>query len=477
MPPARPHPIPHRRDSGGTAKLVERLVRSRLMYVIEKWHLLRPEQAGYRSCRSTEEQLSLVSQFISDGLEKGGSTLMLAVDFTAAFDRAHRTRLYRKMLDKGFPPAAVRWVKAFLTRRRARVRVADMLSGLREFRAGFPQGTVLGPVLWDLFLDDLIPLLREGFPPEAVEVVVYADDVTVLVRGPKLETIYEQAQQVLDRLSRWEVDNDARVSLAKTTATVFTPRRTPLPPAQRPRLWYADQSLDEPFRGERRLVENAAHPKLLGVVYDERLTIQAQVQQPRPKLQKRGRVVATLSGTKWGSDLRTLRAVHLAYAQAKRDYGLAAYGPFATADALSGLDTEQYHAACRISGCPQGTRREVALMKAGLASLKQRVDYCAAVQYERCRRLPADNRARLIAEQPGAEEPKKRSWRTRARQVLRSADLAGAPREPLATHARAPPWEGHGPVVFRPHLCRKVTRRDPPERRKAAALDTLAQLP
>eukprot|EP00666_Eupelagonemidae_sp_cell4sb_P018117 gene18117-biopygen41192 len=186
MPPARPHPIPHRRDTSCTAKLVERLVRSRLMYVIEKWHLLRPEQAGYRSCRSTEEQLSLVSQFISDGLEKGWSTLMLAVDFTAAFDRAHRTRLYRKMLDKGFPPAAVRWVKAFLTRRRARVRVADMLSGLREFRAGFPQGTVLGPVLWDLFLDDLIPLLREGFPPEAVEVVVYADDVTVLVRGPKL---------------------------------------------------------------------------------------------------------------------------------------------------------------------------------------------------------------------------------------------------------------------------------------------------
>eukprot|EP00660_Eupelagonema_oceanica_P019526 gene19526-biopygen14884 len=69
------------------AKLVERLVRARLQHVCERWHLLSHEQAGYRSCRSCEEQLALISQYVADGFERGESTVMVAVDFTAAFDR------------------------------------------------------------------------------------------------------------------------------------------------------------------------------------------------------------------------------------------------------------------------------------------------------------------------------------------------------------------------------------------------------
>ena len=73
-------------------------------------------------------------------------------------------RLYRKMLDKGFPPAAVRWIQAFFTRRGTLVRVADMASSLLEFREGFPRDTVLEPILWELFIGDLIPTLGRGGP-------------------------------------------------------------------------------------------------------------------------------------------------------------------------------------------------------------------------------------------------------------------------------------------------------------------------
>eukprot|EP00662_Eupelagonemidae_sp_cell21_P057094 gene57094-biopygen103409 len=107
----------------------------------------------------------------------------------------------------------------------------------------------------------------------------------------------------------------------------------------------------------------------------------------------------------------------------------------------------------------------------------QRVDYCTAVQYERCRRLPEGNRARAIAEQPCPSKPKRRSWRKHAREVLRSADLDEPAREPLATHAHIPPWEDRGSVDFRPELDQRVTRKDPPEKRKAAAIATLAKLP
>ena len=97
----------------------------------------------------------------------------------------------------------VRWIQAFLTERKGRVRVTDMVSAFKEFHEGFPQGTVLGPIFWDLFVDDLVGKLREGLPRNCeCEIALYADDVTVILKGPKLPALYRNAQKVLDNLSQ-----------------------------------------------------------------------------------------------------------------------------------------------------------------------------------------------------------------------------------------------------------------------------------
>eukprot|EP00660_Eupelagonema_oceanica_P019491 gene19491-biopygen32662 len=202
----------------------------------------------------------------------------------------------------------------------------------------------------------------------------YASPPT-LIRGTHLPTLYKRAQEALDRLSRWEVAHQARVSLDKTTATVFVPSRTALPVERRPKLWYPDQSAPPPFTGVKRAIAYEAHPKLLGLTYDERLTFQTHVADLRPKIQRRAKTLGALSGTSWGCNIRELRALHLSYVQSKTEYGLAAYGPFATEHTLHPLETEQYHAACKISGCPKSTRRQVALLEAGLESVAQRVDH------------------------------------------------------------------------------------------------------
>ena len=232
------------------AKLVERLVRARVQYVVERWGLLHHEQAGFRAARSCEEQLVLVTQRIVDGFQRGWFSLMLQVDFSAAFDRAWRARLLQKLLDRGFLPATVRWFDAFLTDRTGRVRVGGVLSAAKEFEEGFPQGTVLGPLMWDIFVDDVVDALKQHLPASAnVEVVLYADDVSVLLAGPDLEELCRQAQQVLDDLSKWEVAHKARVSLEKSTVTVFDGRHHSTrraAPVRKPRLLFRDQGADPP---------------------------------------------------------------------------------------------------------------------------------------------------------------------------------------------------------------------------------------
>ena len=165
----------------------------------------------------------------------------------------------RKLLDKGFPPFVVRWIRAFLSDRKGKVRVGDMVSALKAFLEGFPQGTVLGPIFWDLFVDDIVEAVREGLPPGvSCEVVLYADDVTVVLRGKELAPMYANAQHVLDNLSRWEVENEALVSLEKTTVTVFVPDALCLPEEKRPQLTYPDQAAAPPLRSGTRSLRSAA---------------------------------------------------------------------------------------------------------------------------------------------------------------------------------------------------------------------------
>jgi ribonuclease HI len=469
------------------AKLVERLVRRRLEYVVERWDLLRPEQAGFRACRSCEEQLALVSQTIADGFARRHWTVLLAVDFSAAFDRAWRARFLKKLLDKGFPPFFVRWARSFLANRTGRVRVEDVLSEAREFLEGFPQGTVLGPLFWDLFCDDLIEELKQKLPKAAnIRVVVYADDVNVLLTGPDLEELYRQAQQVLDNLAAWELDNQALVSMEKSTVTVFNHYRSGPKGWSPPRLLFPDRSAAPGGRRAGRpkmcVIRYDPKPKLLGLVYDERLTFEPHISELRAKLKSRARVRDTLSGTSWGCSRETMRSVHLSYVQSKLEYALPAFAPFVASAKLDGLGTEQYWGACKVSGCPRGTRTEVACVEADLQPLPQRVDYTAAALHERCKRLPESNHARAIAERDevaAAGHTSRPTWRSRARKVLQEADLYDSAREPLPLHPRVPPWRTRdvSKVDFRPHLALKVTKRDHPEVRRMAAVDTLELLP
>eukprot|EP00664_Eupelagonemidae_sp_cell27_P006113 gene6113-1630_t len=157
---------------------------------------------------------------------------------------------------------------------------------------------------------------------------------------------------------------------------------------------------------------------------------------------------------------------------------MAAYGPYADSKALSGLETEQYWAACRVSGCTKDTRREVALAEAGLQSMAQRRDYCATAQYARCLRLPPENKARQAAERPQPDPSRRRDWRQHAKVISAKAELDQGRREPTPVVAATPPWRSEHSVEFRPRLCRPVTKKkNTKEELKEAALETLRGLP
>ena len=124
-----------------------------------------------------------MAQTLDDALARGERSLVLLVDFARYFDGLNSNKLCLKLLRMGVPVPAVRWFRAYLLHRRARVRCGATVSEFHAFEAGTPQGGVCGPTLATVYLNEVVRALRTGLPAGSVEVFLYADDLAAVFRG------------------------------------------------------------------------------------------------------------------------------------------------------------------------------------------------------------------------------------------------------------------------------------------------------
>ena len=183
------------------SKLFERIILFRLFFFLESNSILSPRQAGFRPGRSTLDQILYLSQSISDGFNKprpGSRTILSTIDFSKAFDSVWNPAFLHKLISAGLPSCFARWTQSFLSDRRASVVFQNHKSCSFRVRRGVPQGSVLGPVLFSLFINDLPACL-----PSFVSCSLYADNLAIWSSSPPVPTAVEATQGALFRLERW----------------------------------------------------------------------------------------------------------------------------------------------------------------------------------------------------------------------------------------------------------------------------------
>ena len=177
------------------AKCMEQLLRSALFDHLQENRLLTPRQYGFVPGVSTTVQLLRVLDGWTEALNDGEEVDVIYLEFQKAFDKVPHYRLIEKVRSFQILPGVVAWLSDFLTGRGQRVCVGGSSSEVVDVTSGIPQGTVLGPVLFLLYVNDL---------PDAISSSLYmfADD-TKLFRTIKGELDVTELQKDLNELERW----------------------------------------------------------------------------------------------------------------------------------------------------------------------------------------------------------------------------------------------------------------------------------
>lgn len=176
-------------------KVIESIIRDEIVAHLNKYNLIRDTQHGFRKGRSCASNLLVFLEYITECIDSGDSVDVLYLDFAKAFDKVPHNRLLRKLEAHGVDGMVLGWIRAWLKDRRQRVCVEGVCSVWRWVISGVPQGSVLGPLLFLIFINDLESHLLS-------QVLKFADDTKVF--GVVNNTAdHSRLQNDLDVLTEW----------------------------------------------------------------------------------------------------------------------------------------------------------------------------------------------------------------------------------------------------------------------------------
>ena len=188
-------------------KMMESIVRDRLVKHMMEHNLFCDPQHGFVPGRSCMTQLITTLELWSEILDSGAPIDAIYLDFRKAFDTVPHQRLLKKLEAYGINGRILGWVRDFLLNRRQRVVVNDKMSTWADILSGIPQGSVLGPILFVIFINDLPDVVTST-------VKIFADD-TKLFRNVKSPEGTEKIQQDLDNLMKWSSQRQLGFNEAK----------------------------------------------------------------------------------------------------------------------------------------------------------------------------------------------------------------------------------------------------------------------
>jgi len=300
------------------SKVFERVVFNQLNTYLVHNKLLFELQSGFREKFSTDTCLIHLHDYIRLECDKGHYTGMVLLDLQKAFDTVNHDILVLKLKALGVDEISLQWFRSYLSDRKQIVQINGDFSDPCNVECGVPQGSILGPLLFLVYINDMEAVVN-------CKLMLYADDSALLVSGKSIPEIEEALSAELKNVQEWLIDNKLSLHLGKTESILFASKR---------RLSKCGSLV---VRCGGADIESKTQVTYLGMILDQSLSGEHFVNNIISKTSKK---VKFLYRNCRGFDLKTKKMLVSSLVQCQFDYACSSW--------FSGL-TKKYKSRLQIS--------------------------------------------------------------------------------------------------------------------------------
>ena len=233
------------------SKILEKIICIRLVSFLKNENILSNFQFGFREKYSTTHALLSFIEKVAHAIDKSSHMVGIFLDFSKAFDTVNHDILLYKLSHYGVRGKALEWFRNYLSNRQQYVFVNNHSSELRNISCGVPQGSILGPLLFILYINDF------SRSSDVLSFVLFADDTNLFFSHDNPHTLAETINVELVKVLKWIRANKLSLNLQKTKYMLFSKSIHSLP-------------IDIAF--EDFVLENVSNIKFLGVTVDNQLS-------------------------------------------------------------------------------------------------------------------------------------------------------------------------------------------------------------
>ena len=283
-------------------KLFEKLISKKLLDFFNKYDLLCKEQFGFRSGFSTEYAIHDIYEKLLRNFDQSQNSCAIFLDLAKAFDSVSHPILLRKLYKYGIRGNAFNLLESYLSNRTQFVKVNNVCSSLAYIKYGVPQGSIIGPLLFLIFINDL---------PNATNLFMklFADDTFLCAQNKCLQSLEREVNRELKKVNTWLASNQLTLNISKSKFMLLSNQRK--------------GRYDISIKINGKKLDQCASYKYLGIVFDDKLDWKAHVSYLCQKIAKACGVLAKL---RHSVSIELMREIYHALCYSYFKYGIIAWG-------------------------------------------------------------------------------------------------------------------------------------------------------
>ena len=248
------------------SKIYERLIANRILSFFNKHSLFSEHQFGFLKNRSTKDALYDFSENIYDALNAKENNISVLIDLKSAFDTVNHSILLSKLEVYGIRGHGLNLIKSYLQDRNFFVGLKDICSETQTVNIGIPQGSILGPIFFIIYNNDL-PLVYD-----ILSTTLFADDTNFTISNNNYQEMVTELNHELEKIYDWTISNRLTINTTKTELLSFS------------NLKISPSNNDVILNGTSLSFVN--HARFLGVTIDSNMNFRTHIQNINTKISK-----------------------------------------------------------------------------------------------------------------------------------------------------------------------------------------------